>query len=46
MIKIISNKSRGTPRVANRLLKIMRDYHTIGKNLDDNYVVEEIFEDI
>jgi Holliday junction DNA helicase RuvB len=24
----------------------MRDYHTIGKNLDDNYVVEEIFEDI
>lgn len=46
LIKIISNKSRGTPRVANRLLKIMRDYHTIGKNLDDNYVVEEIFEDI
>ncbi|MDR1945333.1 MAG: hypothetical protein LBQ59_04655 [Candidatus Peribacteria bacterium] len=25
----MSNKSRGTPRVSNRLLKIMRDYHTI-----------------
>jgi Holliday junction DNA helicase RuvB len=46
LIEVISNKSRGTPRVSNRLLKIMRDYHTIWKNLDDKKVVEKIFEDI
>jgi Holliday junction DNA helicase RuvB len=28
-IDIISKKSRGTPRIANRLLKIVRDYKTI-----------------
>jgi Holliday junction DNA helicase RuvB len=28
-IKHIAKRSRGTPRIANRLLKISRDYHTI-----------------
>jgi len=28
-IDVISRCSRGTPRIANRLLKILRDYHTI-----------------
>jgi Holliday junction DNA helicase RuvB len=46
LIEIISNKSRGTPRVSNRLLKIMRDYHTIWKDLNDKKIVEKIFEDI
>lgn len=38
VIEIISKKSRWTPRIANRLLKIIRDYHTIWRdilNLDD-----------
>lgn len=42
----ISKKSRGTPRISNRLLKIVRDYHTIWKNLQDIKVLEEIFKDI
>jgi Holliday junction DNA helicase RuvB len=46
LIEVIANKSRGTPRVSNRLLKIMRDYHTIWKDLNDKKVVEKIFEDI
>lgn len=45
-IDIISRKSRGTPRIANRLLKIVRDYKTIGKNVSDPIIMEEIFQDI
>lgn len=45
-IEIISKKSRGTPRIANRLLKIVRDYKTIWKNVSDPIVMEEIFNDI
>jgi len=29
ILSLIATKSRGTPRIANRLLKILRDYHTI-----------------
>jgi Holliday junction DNA helicase RuvB len=29
ILSAVAGKSRGTPRVANRLLKILRDYHTI-----------------
>jgi len=43
---IISKKSRWTPRISNRLLKIIRDYHTIGKNLSTEKSLEEIFLDI
>lgn len=27
----VAKRSRGTPRIANRLTKIVRDYHTLGK---------------
>ena len=27
----VAKRSRGTPRIANRLTKIIRDYHTLGK---------------
>lgn len=42
----ISKKSRGTPRISNRLLKIVRDYHTIWKDISDIDVLESIFDDI
>lgn len=45
-LKCVAGKSRGTPRIANRLLKILRDYHTIGKNISDITVLEEVFSDI
>ncbi len=45
-IELISKKSRGTPRIANRLLKIVRDYKTIGKDVALLEVMEEIFQDI
>ena len=46
VLEVIARKSRGTPRIANRLLKILRDYHTIGKNIADITVLEEVFADI
>lgn len=42
----LSRKSRWTPRIANRLLKIIRDYHTIWKDLNDDKIIDEIFIDI
>ncbi len=42
----IAKKSRWTPRISNRLLKIVRDYHTIWKEVSDIKVLEEIFRDI
>lgn len=42
----VAKKSRGTPRIANRLLKILRDYHTIGKNITDISELRTIFSDI
>lgn len=45
-LDIIAMKSRWTPRIVNRLLKIVRDYHTIGKNVEDEHVLREIFSDI
>ncbi len=45
-LHMVAVKSRGTPRIANRLLKILRDYHTIGKDISDPVVLEEIFSDI
>jgi Holliday junction DNA helicase RuvB len=46
VLKNISKKSRGTPRIANRLLKIVRDYGTIGKDISHLETLEEIFTDI
>jgi len=45
-LKNIAKKSRWTPRISNRLLKIVRDYHTIWKKVSDIKVLEEIFKDI
>ncbi len=42
----IAKRSRGTPRIANRLLKIVRDYCTIWRNIDECKVLDEIFNDI
>ena len=42
----VADKSRGTPRIANRLLKILRDYHTIGKDVSDIKILTEVFIDI
>lgn len=46
ILEIIATKSRGTPRIANRLLKILRDYHTIGKDISDETILQEVFADI
>ena len=45
-LEVISKKSRWTPRIANRLLKIVRDYHTIWKDISNLAVLESIFSDI
>ncbi len=45
-LEIVAKKSRWTPRIANRLLKIVRDYSTIGKDVTNKKVLEEIFKDI
>lgn len=46
VLETISQKSRGTPRISNRLLKILRDYHTIWKNISDKKILDDIFTDI
>jgi len=46
ILENIARKSRGTPRIANRLLKIVRDYHTIWKNVSDIDILESIFNGI
>jgi len=45
-LSCVAGKSRGTPRIANRLLKILRDYHTIGKDISEISTLEEVFKDI
>jgi len=45
-LETVAKKSRWTPRIANRLLKIIRDYHTIWKNVSCDLTLKEIFEDI
>jgi Holliday junction DNA helicase RuvB len=39
----IAMRSRGTPRIANRYVKILRDYATIGKEIGSQNACEEIF---
>ncbi len=45
-LKNIAKRSRWTPRIANRLLKIIRDYFIIWKNINDIKVLSEIFNDM
>jgi len=44
IIEKISKRSRWTPRIANRLLKIIRDYKVIWKDINDENTFNEIFE--
>jgi len=46
ILNSIAEKSRWTPRIANRLLKIIRDYHTIWKDISNWEKLQEIFTDI
>jgi Holliday junction DNA helicase RuvB len=38
----VAKRSRWTPRIANRLTKIVRDYHTLGKLTELKHLFEEI----
>jgi Holliday junction DNA helicase RuvB len=42
----IAKRSRWTPRIVNRLLKVVRDYHTIWKEVSKVNILEEIFNSI
>lgn len=39
----IAKRSRGTPRIANRYVKIIRDYATVGKKIENEKDCEIIF---
>jgi len=45
-LQTIAKKSRWTPRIANRLLKIIRDYYIIWKDVNDEKVMSSIFKGI
>lgn len=42
-ITSIAERSRGTPRIANRYVKILRDYATVGKTIETKSDCENIF---
>ncbi len=46
LVSAIANRSRWTPRISNRILKIMRDYKIIGKDINNTKVFKEIFSDL
>ncbi len=46
LIEAISSRSRWTPRISNRLLKIIRDYKIIGHNINEQKTWKEIFIDL
>lgn len=43
-IMSIAERSRGTPRIANRYVKILRDYATVGQSIEKKSECEAIFE--
>lgn len=45
-LSFISKKSRWTPRIANRLLKVIRDYHTIWHNVNEIDELGKVFQNI
>jgi len=45
-IKFISSRSRKTPRIANRLLKIVRDYSIVWEDINKLSSLEKIFKNI
>ncbi|MDD2487163.1 MAG: Holliday junction branch migration DNA helicase RuvB [Candidatus Gracilibacteria bacterium] len=44
IFEAIAKKSRGTPRIANRFVKIIRDYKVVGYDVETEKGIEEIFE--
>ena len=40
----IAKRSRGTPRVTNRLVKVIRDYMTIGEKVSNEKEVQSVFD--
>ncbi len=46
ILEKIASRSRWTPRIANRLLKIIRDYYIIWKDLNNPKTLDEIFDDL
>lgn len=46
LITAVANRSRGTPRIANRLLKIVRDYQIIWVDLSEKKSFEKMFFDL
>lgn len=44
--RIVAEKSRGTPRIANRYVKIIRDYKTVGHDIESEKITNEIFDSI
>ncbi|MDD2515974.1 MAG: Holliday junction branch migration DNA helicase RuvB [Candidatus Gracilibacteria bacterium] len=42
--QVIAKKSRGTPRIANRFVKIIRDYNIVGHSIKSELDIEKIFE--
>lgn len=43
VFEIIAQKSRGTPRIANRFVKIIRDYKIVWYDIETKKWIEEIF---
>ncbi|MCK9272167.1 Holliday junction branch migration DNA helicase RuvB [Candidatus Gracilibacteria bacterium] len=41
---IVAKKSRGTPRIVNRFVKIVRDYQTVGHDVESISGIEKIFD--
>lgn len=42
----VAEKSRGTPRIANRYVKVLRDYATVWRNIASTDEVTSIFKDL
>ena len=40
---MLARKSRGTPRLANRFAKILRDYETVGHPVETDSEIERVF---
>ncbi len=40
---LVAERSRGTPRIANRYVKIIRDYRTVGHGVDDRAECVRVF---
>lgn len=44
--ELVANKSRGTPRIVNRFVKILRDYQVVGHDIGDAVESARIFESL